>query len=47
MTEKEILEFEVKQVHAQAVKEDARKRLRIRWELQAEDARMLAYLGAR
>jgi len=46
MTEKEILAYELQQVHAEAVRLDVIKRRNIRWELEAEDARTAALLGA-
>lgn len=46
MSEKEILDYECKQAHAQMVKEDKAKRQQTHWALQAEDARRAALMGA-
>lgn len=37
MTEREILAYELQRIHEHAQIEDARKRRRIRWELEARD----------
>lgn len=39
MTKREIMAYELQRIHEHAQIEDARKRKRIRWELEAEDYR--------
>jgi len=38
-TERDLLQHELEQIHAQAVKDDRKHRALIRWELQIEDRR--------
>ena len=47
LDEKQVMAYELKQAHAEAVKQDARHRQRIHWDLEAADARQALVLAGK